>query len=345
MTAASAREKAYLRITGSETADNTVPVDVLARALQGLQQTALLLAAANEQGTVARRFRPSEQLRRRCELRCGPPPAGSVAVSIGFAQPASVQPSLFPEAVEEPLLERLFRFVEAVAAGDANGLSKVLPDSRLRTRALRETLNYLPRAGQRWELELGQGEGPPIQLNQQTRQIIEDWFRADDAETMIVTGPLIRIDFDKKRVIIRYPPTRKMIACDYEVDAEDVLIKNRREWVQAHGSFELDREKNPWKAMKVTRIEPLDLSPMSIETLEQAGRTFILTPPLELQPALDQESKQLLVVEDRGLDLHAFAPTREELQKEIVTHLLFLWDECMRKRRRRDLPRPPRRCD
>src|SRR5688572_2483216 len=55
------REMAKLKFVGKETADNTVPVDVLVRALQGMQQTALLLAASVEQRAVQQRFRPSEE--------------------------------------------------------------------------------------------------------------------------------------------------------------------------------------------------------------------------------------------------------------------------------------------
>ena len=102
-----------LRITGSETEGDTVPVDVLVRVLEGLQQTALILATTIHQRTVEQHFRPSEQLRRKCELRCGPlTHSNSVAVQIGFD---ACEPMLFPDSPDERLIGRLLRFAGALA--------------------------------------------------------------------------------------------------------------------------------------------------------------------------------------------------------------------------------------
>ena len=314
-----------LRITGSETADDTVPVDVLVRVLEGLQQTALIIAATINQRTVERRFRPSEQLRQRCRLRCGPlTHSNSVAVRIGF-DPG--EPVLFPDPPDERLMGRLLRFAGALARNDTESLNKIIPDARLRALAFRKALNYLPQVGQRWGLELWNGGATPIRLGLEARHSIDEWFRESAEEEMVVTGQLVRIDFETNKVVVRHPTTRNLLHCNYEIDAEDGLLENRREWVQVHGRFELDRQMNPAKAILVTRIEPLDLSRLTIDRVRDGSQTLRIDPPLELQPRLDDESKQLLVVEDGDIDLLAFAATREELEAEVVAHILLLWNE------------------
>ena len=74
-------------------------------------------------------------------------------------------------------------------------------------------------------------------------------------------------------------------------------------------------------------IEPLDLSPLTIDRVRNGSQTLRIVPSLKLMPHLDEESKQLLVVEDEDIDLLAFAATREELEEEVLSHILFLWNE------------------
>jgi hypothetical protein len=78
---------------------------------------------------------------------------------------------------------------------------------------------------------------------------------------------------------------------------------------------------------EATRIEPVDLSPLSFPTLEQAGRCLCFDPPLHLTPYLDEDTQQLLVVSDPLLNIHAYAQTREQLTDELAAQVFFLWDE------------------
>jgi hypothetical protein len=78
---------------------------------------------------------------------------------------------------------------------------------------------------------------------------------------------------------------------------------------------------------EATRIEPLELSPLSFPTLEQAGRCLRFDPPLHLTPYLDEDTQQLLVVSDASLDIHAYAQTREQLTDELAAQVFFLCDE------------------
>jgi hypothetical protein len=77
----------------------------------------------------------------------------------------------------------------------------------------------------------------------------------------------------------------------------------------------------------VTRIEPVDLSPMMFEIFEQGERALYFDPPLVLEPSLDEETRQLLVVTDEDLDIHVYAQTREQLADDLAAEVFFLWDE------------------
>ena len=47
---------------------------------------------------------------------------------------------------------------------------------------------------------------------------------------------------------------------------------------------------------------------------------------MRFEPALDFETRQLLIVEDDELDLHVFDCSRPELLDELQAHILFAWD-------------------
>jgi hypothetical protein len=143
---------------------------------------------------------------------------------------------------------------------------------------------------------------------------------------MTVTGELIRIDFDKRTVVLRYPPTCTEIECVYVDELEERMIENRRGLMQATGQFTLDDEGNPTKLTNVTQLEPVDLSPISLKTVYWQEREFRFTRSLILQPELDEESSQLYVVEEPDLTLHAYAQTREQLLQEIGDQIAFIWD-------------------
>ena len=144
---------------------------------------------------------------------------------------------------------------------------------------------------------------------------------------MTVTGELIRIDFDRNLVTLRYPPTSQELECSYVQDIEDTIVESRREWIQVTGRFTLDAEGHPKSLTDVTRIEPVDLSPMCFDAIELAGRCLRFNPPLLLEPGLEEETKQLLIVQDDDLDIHVYAQTREQLADDLAVELFFLWDE------------------
>lgn len=74
------------------------------------------------------------------------------------------------------------------------------------------------------------------------------------------------------------------------------------------------------------RTEPIDLSPMTFDTIEWGTRRLECFPPLSIEPTRDQESGHLYRLEDPRLGIDVFAETREQLADELAEQVLFLWD-------------------
>jgi hypothetical protein len=306
-------------LVGAEVGDHTVPVEVLVRMLKGLQQTYLLLEASREQKPVQTRFVPSEALRKRSELRCGPVKEGSVAIDLS----AEVIPGTL--AGREPL-KKLLHVLLAVASANQAMLSELIPDSLYRKRVLQETRSYLPKAGQRWGIEVRRDGLSTFDLNYKTRQQIDTWFTADIGEAvMTVTGRLASIDFRSNRVAVEYPPTGRLLTFAYEVDVEDSLIQARRDWVQVRGTFKLDKEGLVTSVRKALQVEPLDLSPLTFDTVTEGEVNLLIDPPLSLELKLDEETYQFLTADDADLNVIVGAETREELAAEVNSRLAFMW--------------------
>ncbi|MFZ4703567.1 MAG: hypothetical protein ACOYMG_26290 [Candidatus Methylumidiphilus sp.] len=149
--------------------------------------------------------------------------------------------------------------------------------------------------------------------------------KASEDAIMTVTGELLRIDFSTRQVTLLYPPTRREIDCTYLPEVEDSIVETRKGFIQVTGRFVLDEEGNPNKLMDVTRVEPLDLSPIHITELDRLP--VRMNEALELTPVLDEESQQYLCVEDQSLGLNAFALNRAQLLDEIQQQLAMLWTE------------------
>ncbi|SJM94158.1 hypothetical protein CRENPOLYSF2_3790003 [Crenothrix polyspora] len=71
----------------------------------------------------------------------------------------------------------------------------------------------------------------------------------------------------------------------------------------------------------------INLNPFVLDAIKQNHRTLAFQPPLSLKPKLDEDDEPLLVIEEKALNLHIYAPTHEQLRENLVSELFFLWDE------------------
>lgn len=312
-----------LTITGTETARHSASIETVTKVLNGIQKTAYLLATAKHQQPLQKRFSPSKDIKRLYTLQVGIPEPGSYRLPINQL---SLEPDLFPE---HDILSAVNELFATVASGSRERLQGLLPDSRFLEKVLREMARFLPRPGSRWGMSFQHGAQPPVALESRVVRTVEHWLLQEEEQdaTMTVTGELIRIDFDKNLVTLRYPPTARELECSYVQDIEDTIVENRRGLIQVTGRFTLDTEGHPKSLTDVSRIEPVDLSQMIFDSFEQGERALRLDPPLVLEPFLDEESQQLLIVTDDAFDLRVYAQTREQLADDLAAEMFFLWDE------------------
>lgn len=318
------QNQTQLEITGVETQDSTVSVDVLIRLLDGMQQIVWIIAAAKEQTPVNARFKPAEKLRRRYRLRCGLPGKGSYLVPLEIVDEERQRRLIGTESVLPEMLD----FVLAAGKGDADAVKNILPGDRYRDRAFRVLRAFAPKRGERWSASLRSDHREAIPLNGQLSQNVDRWLLAglEEQATMTVTGELIAIKFDENKLFIRHPVTNRQVECSYLPETEVDILESRRDLIQVTGQFTLDSEGHPLRLTNVTAIEPVDLSPLEFAQIELSGRRLKAGPPLTFAPELDDETRQLYVISDVDLDLHVFAYTRDQLIDELTQHLFFIWD-------------------
>jgi hypothetical protein len=77
----------------------------------------------------------------------------------------------------------------------------------------------------------------------------------------------------------------------------------------------------------VTSIERVDMSTFHISEIEVDGVRLRLSPPLQVDPELDDDTKQVFLFRDEDLNLFIAAPTRAGLYEEIVADLVFSYRE------------------
>lgn len=315
---------AEFKIEGAETAEHTISVAVLQRALESLQQLALLLGAMAEGYELRQRFKPPAEYRQRYSLRVAVPREGSYDLPFAVVD-ESPQPTL-PEATERPdIAAQIVAAIDATASGDEARLRSLVADSRYRERVLQGIEDLGPQPGERWWGSF-RANGRIATLRDTTRRQAREWLGKTTADqaTMTVTGELVRVQFDENRLSIKYLPTGRLIDCSYRIEIEDQILESRRDLVKVTGEFTLGADGHPEKLVNVSHIEPVDLSSIELGEVQHGDMKLSADPPLVFTPALD-ESQQLYLVTDHELDIHVFAETRDQLIDELADYLVFTW--------------------
>lgn len=303
-----------------------VPVAVLTQSLSTLQELILLFALQEEGGALRQRLRVSEEIKNSFVLFCRPPQPGSFSVT-GRVAPRSTA-EFFPNERIVRVVGNLNAFTRAAVAGDESNLTVLLPDSRLRNRALSRLSSLSPAAGSGSRHELGNGTGPLTSLDESLPARIEALLKnpTECAEIQTVTGRLEAISFSDHKVTIHYAPKGRWLECIYEDDVEPMLLENPRGLIQVTGRVVADDDGHPKKIVEVEGIRELDLSPFAIGEIPVGDRLIRARVPLALTPTLS-ESEQLLCLEHAAWDLDVFAPTRQELAAEVREQIAMLWTE------------------
>jgi len=298
-----------------------VPSEVLVRLLVGTQQLVLLLGAAQENRTLDRRFRPTEEIRARYQLRVGLTRRGSYVVPVSVVN----YDGLLNLPWEDPT-PKVGELIDSANRRDWAAFGRILPDPGYSHRAMSVLNEMAPRAGEAWSAQWRAGSlTSPIDV-ELGRKVKDHLDRPRySSQPMTITGLVITARFSQHGAEVRLPKFSRTLAFPYPDEFEDQLVERRRDWVQLTGSFSVDEENIPVEVIEVTSVEPLDLSVMRIDAVRWDHVTLMATQPLLLQPQLDDEVNQYLEVSEPTLDLIAFGRNRNELADAVAREIVTAW--------------------
>ncbi|MZP31302.1 hypothetical protein GTO91_16465 [Heliobacterium undosum] len=317
----------HVRLSGQEMDEHKVSLDVLTRVLTGLQQICYLLATDHHQHSFQQRFRVPSAIQRQYLLRCALPQSGSYVVPLSLTPPE--QGTILTDDLMT-VLAKMNSFFRSLSSGSDEMMATVTQDKAIRNRLLRESKRLLPKADERWVFGIQFASNPTEhRLDYLSSRFIDSLLSAHNTEDQLltVTGELIRIDFEQRRAVIKYPPTHREIECIYREELEDTMIDSRRQMIQVTGQFTLNNDGHPLRLTEVTKIETLDLSDVVLTTVPSSRRVLKFKQPIVITPYLDSDSQQLLVLEEPSLGIHVFGYTRDQVIQELYEQVQFLWDE------------------
>jgi len=314
-------------VFGEEADTQGVSSEVVVRAISGLQNLAYQLGAIGEQKDLNERLRLPDEIRAKYTVLISGLVKNCLAIPFDLVD-TRTQRSLDTDEKHQCILGMISELFGAVSENAVSRLYNIIPDSRWRERVANTMTDMLPRPGDRWKLGIALRGKPEVNVGVKEsgslRAITRQAFIEE--EQLTVTGTLIKVDFEGNRLWLKHPVTKKEIECSYLPEIEDELLSARRDLVQVTGSFVMDNDGTPKRLSDIVKIEPVDLSPIIIDAFEYDDYKLVISPALELQPFMDEESKQLMVVEDESINLDVFAYTRDELLDEVRSCIRFLWE-------------------
>ena len=305
-----------------------VPAAMLVQSLTTLQELIHLFALQEEGRTVRQRLRLPAELVNKYVLCCRPPVTGSFALG---GRVANLSEDLLAPGKIASVMRVFHGFNRAAVQGDLDELVKLVPDSRIRARALSCVVSLSPPAGSGHRCELFNGAGPGVVLDEAVAVRLGKLLQSAEerAEIQTVTGRLEAISFSERKLTINYAPKGRWLECSYDESIEPMLLENRRDLIQVTGRVIMDDENHPKKIVEVEQVRDLDLSPFVLG--EFKATNFGLKPQrhLQLQPVLS-ENQQLVCLDHASWGLDVFAATRSQLFEELTEQLLMLWIEYAR---------------
>lgn len=312
-------------IDGHDQEVHSAPAAVLVRLLQNAQLAFDLIGAHVEGREIKRRARFSAATSQRFQLICEIPQTGSYALPVTVGQ----ADGLFDLDPVKRAYEVFRSLVQAVSVHDDAGVAAALPNERIRRRVLESIKAMAPQAEANWKLALhDEADAVFANFDAAIPAFVDSILTTEEQREAgrVITGELKSIDFTERKLTLIYPSTNKELACIYDEDIEDMLYARRRDLIQVTGRVLLDDQGTPKQIIDVTDIRDLDLSPLVLDTIHFGGLHIQASPPLSVEPELDDTQQLLCVVQD-DLGIDVFAPTRAALLAELNEQLAMLWRE------------------
>ena len=316
-------EKIEFHFKGGSADAHQLPVELMINLLNNIRELTYLIVAQKQGITYNERFNPSKKIRDNYIIKCELPKEGSYTQAVSFDY-------IGDELLFEPLkpgeyIKELLGFIVESAELKINQL---FPNVKLRSKALSCIREAFPKPDNNIFLEIFDSKNVTdsrfIQKNLTT--IIDRTQAAVEEYMTAVTGRLVSIDFEERKIIIIHPTTKRELECYYNEDIEDMLFENRRQLVQIIGVVTLDDNEQPKKITDVVSIQEIDLSPIDFNDIDYGEKKLHFKDSFILTPTLDN-SEQLYTINYPELGLELFSYTRQEITNDVKSDIVYLWEE------------------
>jgi hypothetical protein len=316
-------EKIEFHFKGGSADAHQLPVELMINLLNNIRELTYLIVAQGYGIAYNERFNPSRKIRDNYIIKCELPKEGSYEQVISFNYVGDE--ILFESIKPGNCIKELIGFIIESAELE---IYQLFPNAKLRSKALSCIREAFPKPDNNIFLEIIDGKdvtnSRSIQKN--LTKIIDRTQAAVEEYMTAVTGRLISIDFDERKIIIIHPTTKRELDCFYNEDIEDMLFENRRQLVQIIGLVTLDDNEHPKKITDVVSIQEIDLSPIYFDEINYGKKKLHFKESLILTPRLDN-SEQLYTINYPELGLELFAYTRQEIASDVKSDIIYLWEE------------------
>ena len=311
---------------------NVVPANVLSQALEGLQRIVHLVAMMRGGREVQSRARVTRDIEQRFQLLCDIPQSGSYYQPT-FIFSESAEPVLdFAEVEQEEsqrgVAETAYEIFQAVQVGDEALFKKAIPDSAYRRPIATAVERMLPQRGT-VSLSIEKEDGNVVLQQSRARQFLRQLHSPTDeplAPATVLTGYLTKVDFRERKMFLQVPDTQKVIPCNYDERAENVILSAPRELIQVVGTVELDENGSPVRITDVEEVFAIDDDDIDIVTLLPPFVKSKSSNEIVVEVELSDD-KQSYTARFSPLGIEIAALTREDLVESLRTEIEFIWEE------------------
>lgn len=325
---------AMLHIHTGDDSLHEISAELLCQFVENLQKLTYLIAAAKSGMGNRKRIFGTAEFSEEYQIVCALPKAGS------YVLPFKIRNAAHPFLDESAgVFSAMMAAFAGIAAGDIS--RTVLPDlsPENRARFARCMSKFVPKNGSSWRVTIDTDKRMTIngvpEVFEFSRELTERAEKVLNApveipeESMSVIGELVSVNFESNSLVVRNYATHRQMECLYRPEVVDQILQNRSGGVQVTGKFTLDDEGNPKKLTDVTLIVAVDLSRIVVSSFFAGGKTIVCAANKDVSfvPKLDEETRQMFVVERDDLGVEVYASTRDELVEELKEQLAVNWLE------------------
>ena len=304
---------------------HVVPAPVLVKSVASIQRVVYLLAKFRRGEELGQRASFSRALREAFALQCRIAERGSYAMpfEIGSARHSP----LIPQEADD--VDRLFRRVTAaVGVGDIDGVRALVPDLRYLDCLGHAYRKATPprRSGVSYWIE--DHRRRRILDSRESEATFDDLGRHTGRKRRVregtISGMLVGMDFDERRIRLTRPDGKSVIAY-YDEESERPLIEHRRGWVELTGDVLYDADE---RALSVTHARDFVAYPedtIELRNVNLYNVPYRASPPLRFKVKYDPADELYDLDGEFGISVSAY--TRSDLHYELQEALSMLWIE------------------